>query len=69
MTEGQSVVPFPNRHGQPGYFSLAELPQRPSIAAHAISTGWWELDQIFKFYRGQFVVCTGIQATESLHFC
>lgn len=49
-----------HRHGQPGYFSLSDLPQRPSVATHAISTGWWELDQIFKLYRGQFVVVTGI---------
>ena len=48
------------RHGQPGYYSLAELPQRESIEKSAFSTGWWELDQIFKFYRGQFVVVTGI---------
>jgi twinkle protein len=48
------------RHGQAGYFTLADLPQRESIAEHAISTGWWELDQIFKLYRGQFVVVTGI---------
>lgn len=56
----ETVVQFPNRHGQPGYFALADLPQRPSIEKHAISTGWWELDQIFRLYRGQFVVCTGI---------
>jgi twinkle protein len=49
-----------HRHGQPGYFSLADLPQRPSIATHAINTGWWELDQIFKMYRGQLVVVTGV---------
>lgn len=50
----------PHRHDQPGYFSLAELPQRGSVADQAFSTEWWELDQIFKFYRGQFVVVTGI---------
>lgn len=56
------IVPLPgiHRHNQPGYFSLAQLPQRASIAEHAIGTGWWELDQIFKFYLGQFVVVTGI---------
>jgi twinkle protein len=48
------------RHGQPGLYSLADLPQAPSIAEHAISTQWWELDQIFKLYAGQFVVVTGI---------
>lgn len=55
MTE--NVLPFSRRQG---YFSLAELPQRPPIGASAISTGWWELDQIFKLYLGQFVVVTGI---------
>lgn len=49
-----------HRHDQPGYFSLAELPQRGSVAKQAISTGWWELDQIFRLYLGQFVVVTGI---------
>ena len=56
----ENVVQFPGRYGQAGYFSLADLPQRPSIASYALSTGWWELDQIFKLYAGQFVVCTGI---------
>lgn len=53
-------LPDAHRHEQPGYFSLADLPQRPSVADITISTGWWELDQIFKIYPGQFVVCTGI---------
>lgn len=48
------------RNGQAGLYSLADLPQRGSVDAQAISTGWWELDQIFKFYLGQFVVVTGI---------
>lgn len=48
------------RHNQPGLYSLADLPQRESIARSAIGTGWWELDQIWKIYPGQFTVCTGI---------
>lgn len=58
----ENVVPLPGiyRHDQPGYFTLADLPQRPSIEEHAWGTGWWELDQIFKFYDGQFVIVTGI---------
>ena len=48
------------RHDQPGYHALADLPQRASVASIAKSTGWFELDQIFKFYAGQFVVVTGI---------
>jgi twinkle protein len=59
--DDEKIVPItPHRHGQPGYYALADLPQRLSIADHAISTGWWELDQIFKLYPGQFVVCTGV---------
>jgi twinkle protein len=42
------------------YCSLANLPQRGSVDKQAFGTGWWELDQIFKFYLGQFVVVTGI---------
>lgn len=42
------------------YCSLADLPQRGSVESQAISTGWWELDRIFRFYLGQFVVVTGI---------
>lgn len=57
MTE---IVRFPNRHGQPGYFTLAELPQRPSISKDAKSPGWWELEQIWKLYPGQFNMVTGI---------
>ena len=58
----EKIVPLPglHRYDQPGYFSLAELPQRESLDEHAFDTGWWELDQIFKFYLGQFVVVTGI---------
>ena len=56
------IVPLPglHRYDQPGYFPLAELPQRQSIADQALDTGWWELDQIFKFYLGQLVIVTGI---------
>jgi twinkle protein len=44
----------------PGYFSLFDLPVRGSVAKLAFGIEWWELDQIFKFYLGQFVVITGI---------
>lgn len=53
-------LPLPFRHNQPGYFSLADLPQRGSVAKQAFGSGWWELDEIFKFYLGQFIVVTGI---------
>ena len=48
-----------SRHGQKGYFSLAELPQGGSLGQAAFGAGWWELDRILKFYAGQFVVVTG----------
>jgi len=48
------------RHGQPGYYSLAELPQAKPIDRIALSTGWWELDQIWRPYPGQFTIVTGI---------
>lgn len=48
------------RHDQPGYHSLATLPQRESVSEIAKSTGYWELDQIWKIYPGQFNVVTGI---------
>lgn len=56
-----SVIPIDiHRHQQPGYFSLAELPQQPSVDSIAVSTGWWELDQIWRPYPGQFNILTGI---------
>jgi twinkle protein len=42
-----------------GMFTLADLPQRGSVANLAFGSGWPELDEIFKFYPAQFVVVTG----------
>jgi twinkle protein len=53
-----NTVPFP-RHGIPGYFALADLPQGSPLSESCISTGWEELDKILKIYPGQFIVCTG----------
>jgi twinkle protein len=47
------------RHGQKGYYSLADLPQGPSLDGAAFGAGWWEVDEILKFYPGQFIVVTG----------
>lgn len=49
-----------HRHNQPGYYALGELPQQESVEKIAMSTGWWELDQIWRPYPGQFNVVTGI---------
>ena len=49
-----------HRHNQRGYFSLRGLRQAPDISSSSVSTGWWELDQFFKIYPGQFVVVTGL---------
>jgi hypothetical protein len=54
-----SIVPFSKNELASGLFSLKNLPQRGSVSEIATGTGWWELDQIFKLYPGQFVVVTG----------
>jgi len=43
-----------------GCYALADLPQRPDITQNALSTGWWELDEIWRLYPGQFTIVTGI---------
>lgn len=55
------VVDFKDkwRHNQRGYYRLIDLPQGGSIEDVSFGTGWWELDQILRFYPGQFVVVTG----------
>lgn len=52
------VIQFPSSPAK-GLHSLASLPQRGSVEQQAFGVGWWELDEIFKFYPGQFVVVTG----------
>lgn len=58
MSESEKIVRI-GRPGQRRYCSLSDLPRHNSVAGHAFGSGWWELDEIFKFYRGQFVVVTG----------
>jgi twinkle protein len=53
-----TTVPFP-RHGIPGYYSLADLPQAAPLSKSTMSTGWDELDKILKIYPSQFIVTTG----------
>ena len=48
------------RHGLEGYFTLADAPQRGSVEQSAFGVGWYELDEILKFYLGQFIVLTGL---------
>jgi len=55
-----NVIPLMCRHNQAGYYSLADLPQRGSIADDCIGTGWDELDEIWRLYPGQFNVVTGL---------
>jgi twinkle protein len=43
-----------------GLYALADLPQRGSVAKQAFGVGWPELDEILRFYLGQFLVVTGI---------
>jgi len=56
----ERVIITADRHGQPGYHSLAELPQRGSVADICIGTGWPEMSELWKLYPGQFTICTGI---------
>lgn len=53
-------VKLGERHGQPGYYSLAGVPQRGNVSEIAVSTGWPELDEIWKLYPGQFTIVTGV---------
>lgn len=46
-----------------GLFALPDLPRYGSVAEQTIETGWWELDQIFRFYPGQFVLVTGVSSS------
>jgi twinkle protein len=54
------ILDFPDQSVPAGLYALADLPQRGSVAKQAFGSGWWELDQILKFYLGQFLVVTGI---------
>ena len=54
------LIEMPDPSVPPGLYALADLPQRGSVAKQAFGAGWPELDAIFKFYLGQFVVLTGI---------
>lgn len=54
------VLDFPDLSVPAGLYTLADLPQRGSVAKQAFGAGWPELDEIFKFYLGQFLVVTGI---------
>jgi len=46
-------------HDIPGLYALADLPRYQSVSEIAKSTGWWELDQIYRLYPGQFTVVHG----------
>jgi hypothetical protein len=54
------MVELPDISVPMGLYSLADLPQRGSVAKQAFGVGWPELDEIFRFYLGQFIVVTGI---------
>ncbi len=54
------VIDLPDLSVPLGLYSLADLPQRGSVAKQAFGSGWPELDEIMKFYLGQFLVVTGV---------
>ncbi len=53
-----TVIPG-GRHGQAGYYAVADLPQKEPVGKSAVSSGWDEFDQIFRLYPEQFVAVTG----------
>lgn len=53
-----TVIPG-GRHGQAGYYAVADLPQKEPVGKSAVSSGWEEFDQIFRLYPEQFVAVTG----------
>lgn len=48
------------RHGQEGYYSLSQVPQRGRVSDISVGTGWPEFDEIWKLYPGQFTMVTGV---------
>ncbi len=54
------IVVLPDLSVPAGLYTLADLPQRGSVAKQAFGAGWPELDEILKFYLGQFLIVTGI---------
>src|SRR5260221_16177 len=54
------ILELPDLSVPAGLYTLADLPQRGSVEKQAFGSGWWELDQILKFYLGQFLIVTGI---------
>jgi twinkle protein len=54
------IIDLPDLSVPAGLYRLADLPQRGSVAKQAFGAGWPELDEILKFYLGQFLVVTGI---------
>lgn len=54
------ILEMPDQSVPPGLYSLANLPQRGSVSKQAFGVGWPELDEILRFYLGQFLVVTGI---------
>lgn len=48
-------------HRQEGtYCTLADLPQRKSIADSCMRVSWPDLDDLFRMYLGQLVIVTGV---------
>lgn len=53
-------IELERRNEKRGFFALQSLEQRGAVASIATGTGWWELDQIWKLYPGQFTILTGM---------
>lgn len=49
-----------SRNGRAGYYPLKDLPQRGRVSDITVSTGWPELDELWRLYPGQFTMVTGV---------
>jgi twinkle protein len=54
---------------QPGTYFLRDLPQGGSVEKISVSSGWEELDEIWKCYPGQFTIISGIAGSGKSTFC
>jgi twinkle protein len=57
------ILDFPSSSGIPNVYWVEDGPQRGSVEDCAFGIGWQELDELFKFYLGQFTVVTGLPSS------
>jgi twinkle protein len=60
LDKTEEIVITADRHGQPGYHALNEIPQRGSVFDIATGVGWPDMSDLWRLYPGQFTIVTGI---------